>query len=138
MGGAGAAASAAGKQQLTEARNAVRVQLERALHLAEGGSGSVRLREAVTFGHVGDLVRTAGGIGGAAEPRHTVLAALREPKAYLGDIKPEQTPHNAVAYQILSEGARLVNLYDWYNSLAALRGSHMHDMDGDVGMTGTA
>ncbi len=91
--------------------------------------------EGVLFERVSEVICITGGIGGAAEPRNTVLGALRDPSKYLGTLTQAQVPDTAIAYQILSEGGRLVNLYDWYNSFSAMRSSQIaagdKDDDGD-------
>jgi len=82
---------------------------------------SLPMHEGLLFSRVGDIVKICGGFSGAPEPRHTVLDALRNPEKYLGSLEPSQVPDNVVAYQILSEGGKLVNLYDWYNTFSAIK-----------------
>lgn len=118
-GGAGATPA---RKQLEDARRGAGAALMELLALACGGD--VRMREGVVCARKGDVARRTGGLGGAAEPRHTVLGALSDPARNLGSLQPTQVPDPAVAYQVLAEGARLVNLYDWYNTFAALRGAH--------------
>lgn len=79
------------------------------------------MHEGIYFSRVADLIKITGGIGGPAEPRHTVLSAMRDPSKYVGSLDEAQVPDIAVAYQALSEGGRLVNLYDWYNTFSAIR-----------------
>ena len=87
--------------------------------------------EGVLFTRVSEVIRITGGIGGAAEPRNTVLGALREPSKYLGTLTDAQIPDTAIAYQILSEGGKFVNLYDWYNGFSAMRSGQIAAADED-------
>lgn len=90
------------------------------------------MREGVCFDRLADMAKTSGGIGGGggAEPRNTVVRSMREPEKYVGSLERRQVPDIAIAYQVLSEGSRLVNLYDWYNTFSALRSG---DESGDEG-----
>lgn len=92
------------------------------------------LYESILFSSTADLQKYSGGMGGCAEPRSSLFIAMRQPSKILGSLPPNQHPDTAVAYRILAEGGRLVSLYDWYNSFAAMltAGRIQHDEDGNV------
>ncbi len=94
------------------------------------------MHEGVYFSRIADVLKISGGIGGPAEPRHTVLSAMRDPTKYLGSLEEGQVPDTAVSYQILSEGGKLVNIYDWYNSFSAIRTAHMSANEGQDDLEG--
>lgn len=88
------------------------------------------MHEGVYFSRVADVLKISGGIGGPAEPRYTVLSAMRNPSRFLGSLEETQVPDTAISYQIMSEGGKLVNIYDWYNSFSAVRTAHLSPDEG--------
>lgn len=65
------------------------------------------------------LQNADGGMSAVAQPRASFWNAMRHSRSYLGS--GASTPDSAVAYTLLAEGGRLVNLYDWYQSFSAVK-----------------
>lgn len=97
---------------------------------------SLPMHESVYYSRVSDILKISGGIGGPAEPRHTVLSAMRDPAKFLGSLEEGQVPDTAVSYQIMSEGGKLVNIYDWYNSFSAVRTAGVRPDEGSDEVVG--
>lgn len=81
---------------------------------------SLPMYETMFFNEKSMLQKYSGGMGGAAEPRSSLFTAMRHSSTQLGSKNGRSDPDTAVAYRILAEGGRLVNLYDWYNSFCAV------------------
>lgn len=80
----------------------------------------IPLHEAILVSNTTDVETYSGSIGRPAEPRTSLLTAMRQPSKVLGPISSKRHPDITVAYQILAEGGRLVSLYDWYNNFASI------------------
>lgn len=142
----GAAAQRRRREQLlageTEARRANTLSAPRKnvgriiedLYKSIKNLNSIPLHELFTYSYASELQKLSGGMGGMAEPRASVFSALRQPSKILGSIPANAVPDSTVAYKILSEGGRMVSLYDWYNSFATTKTAAMikRDKDGNI------